>query len=444
MGIIETFFYMLKVIFNLAPCSIKTTVGRFLREYCLNNFAVAVYGRVLAIPPRIWSLVIIWVLLRGYTSLWAALVSTLRPVTPLEQAVALWPPSASWGLWLKRGLLSPWERWDTAWYLRILTEGYQFGNGADAFHPLFPWLAWPLTRMGLDSLLALMLVGNLSGLAFVILFERMAALDSTPVQAQTATRILLFFPVAFILFAPYNEGIFLFLSALTLFWARRRRWWWAAIAGGLSVLTRQQGLFLVFPFAWESWNAHEGGLRRALRNCRCWLALSSIPTGLAVWVFYRALVVGGTQLDFSSPCALVYSMLISPGAWQTGESHVVTWPWHALRLALLRFWANPDLDLAVNGVLSAAFVGAVLLAWPRLRASYRIYVLAIVLISFSYHTGTVHPYMGLPRHLFMAFPVFIALGQIAPSSWYHLLWVGGGFAGSCFLILLYVFNGWVP
>jgi hypothetical protein len=113
-------------------------------------------------------------------------------------------------------------------------------------------------------------------------------------------------------------------------------------------------------------------------------------------------------------------------------------------LALVHLWVKPDWDLAVNLVLSAAFVGAVLLAWPRLRASYRVYTLAMVLVSFSYHTGTVHPYMGLPRHLFMAFPVFIGLGQIALCSRWRLLWTGGGFAGSCFLILLYVLKAWVP
>jgi hypothetical protein len=328
--------------------------------------------------------------------------------------------------------------------LRILTEGYQFGNGTDAFHPLYPGLAWPLTCLGIDPLLALMIVGSLATLTFLLLFERMAALDSTPAQAQTASHLLLFFPVAFILFAPYTEGLFLLLSAVTLLWARRRRWWWAGIAGALAVLTRQQGLFLVFPFAWELWEAHEGDVRRVLRNWRCWLALGLIPTGLGLWVLYRALVIGGTQLNFSSPYALVYSMLISPSAGKVGASHVVTWPWHALRLALVHLWVKPDLDLAVNLVLSAAFVGSVLLAWPRLRASYRLYVLVMVLVSFSYHTGTVHPYMGLPRHLFVAFPVFIGLGQIALCSRLGLLWVGGGFAGSCFLIALYVLQGWIP
>jgi len=366
-------------------------------------------------------------------------------MTTLEQTVALWPPSAPWGQWLQRVLLAPWERWDTSWYLQILTEGYQFGNGTDTYHPLYPWLAWPLTCMGLDPLFALMLVGNLATLAFLFVFERMAALDSTPAQAQTASDLLLFFPMTFILFAPYNEGLFLLLSGLTFLWARRRRWWWAGTAGALAALTRQQGLFLVLPFAWEIWEAHRRDVRRVLRNWPCWLALALIPIGLGLWLSYRVLVIGGNQLNFSSPYALIYSIFISPSAWQAAASHIVTWPWNALRFALVHLWNKPDLDLAVNLVLSTAFVGAALLVWRRLRASYRVYVLAVVLLSFSYHTGTSHPYMGLPRHLFLAFPVFIGLGQITRFSRHRLLWIGGGgLAGSCFLISLYVLMAWVP
>ena len=50
------------------------------------------------------------------------------------------------------------------------------------------------------------------------------------------------------------------------------------------------------------------------------------------------------------------------------------------------------------------------LAWRYMRPSYRIYALAITLLAFSYHTGPLYPYMGLPRHLLLAFPVFIGLG----------------------------------
>lgn len=391
-----------------------------------------------------WQIIGFWGGLRGLLGLWAALVSELHPLTEVELAVALWPPIAPVGRWLERVLLAPWMRWDVEWYLRILTEGYQFGNGTDAFHPLFPWLALPLTSMGIHPLLALLFVASLSSAAFLLVFERLAALDVSPAAARTATQLLLFFPAAFVLFAPYTEGLFLLFAALMFWWARQRRWWWAGAAGALAVLTRQQGIVLIIPFVWELWEAHDHSIRDALRDWRGWLASGLIPGGLAAWALYRALVIGGMQFDFTSLYSLAYSMFIAPSAVNVVPAQVMIWPWQALQLALVRVWSEPDLDLLVNLVLAALFIGGVILAWRKLRPSYRVYVLLVTLISISYHTGYVHPYMGLPRHLFLAFPIFIGLGPRVQRLWQRLAIVGAGFAGICFLTMLYVLEAWVP
>ncbi|HEX7330911.1 MAG TPA: hypothetical protein VF290_05380, partial [Pyrinomonadaceae bacterium] len=53
-------------------------------------------------------------------------------------------------------------------------------------------------------------------------------------------------------------------------------------------------------------------------------------------------------------------------------------------------------------------------AWRGMRTSYRIYVVVITVVSFSFHTGmtpTGGAYLSLPRHLLLAFPVFIGLAS---------------------------------
>lgn len=53
-------------------------------------------------------------------------------------------------------------------------------------------------------------------------------------------------------------------------------------------------------------------------------------------------------------------------------------------------------------------------AWRYMRNSYRAYSLIIIRVAFGYHTGMLvsTPYMGLPRHLLLAFPVFIGLSTM--------------------------------
>jgi hypothetical protein len=98
----------------------------------------------------------------------------------------------------------------------------------------------------------------------------------------------------------------------------------------------------------------------------------------------------------------------------------------------------------IDLTLAAVFLVLLGLAWRGMRASYRIYVLAIVLVSLGYYTGPFYPYMGLPRHLLLAFPVLIGLAPRFRRPWLRLFALAGGVLGMLFLLLQYVIHGWVP
>src|SRR5438477_6584894 len=66
----------------------------------------------------------IWVFLRALSSLLAIFFSASRPITELENKIAVWPPAADIALWLNRVFLAPWLRWDANWYVHLLTTGY--------------------------------------------------------------------------------------------------------------------------------------------------------------------------------------------------------------------------------------------------------------------------------------------------------------------------------
>src|SRR5262249_17861631 len=101
-------------------------------------------------------------------------------------------------------------------------------------------------------------------------------------------------------------------------------------------------------------------------------------------------------------------------------------------------------DLVIDLTLGAGYLVLLGLAWRRLRISYRIYSLAIVALSLGYYTGPFYPYMGLPRHLLLACPVFICIGSVVRRPLPLVVLIVLGSLGMLFLLLQYVIEGWVP
>jgi hypothetical protein len=397
-----------------------------------------------SLREAVWPLLGLWALLRVFTVVWVSLASRAVPVTPREQAIPLWPPSFPFLPWLERATLAPWERWDTDFYLKIVERGYRIDDGTAQFHPLFPWLATPLAALGLSPLLALMLVSSAASAAMLVVFAQLARLDLGADEARWSTALFLFSPLAFALWAPYTEALFLLCAIACLLWARRGRWWFAGVAGAFAVLTRQQGVFLLLPLAVELWSAGGGHWRGALAAWRKWLALGLVPAGLLVWLVYRAVALGDLSPNWSDPQRLIYSVLISPSSAEVVPHQAFLPPWQALWLALTTFWRAPELSLAVDLMLGSVFVVLFAIAWPKMRWSYRIYAFAIACVSFGYHTGPYYPYMGLPRHLLLAFPVYIGLGAQIHTQRSRLFLITTGLVGILFALLLYTLRGWTP
>ena len=385
-----------------------------------------------------------WLGLRLLTSLAAAAFSSLRPLSPLEQALPAWPPAANLGRWLERVLAAPWLRWDAHWYARIVSAGYAAGDGTTNFHPLYAWLSTPLARLGLDPIASLLLTGSLATLGLLFVFLHLARLDLEPVPAWTALLALVTFPAAVVLFAPYAEGLFLLLAALALLLSRRGRPLAAGLAACLAALTHQLGVFLALPLAWQAWEAAGRSVRGLGRAWRALLAALAAPLGLAAWSAFRLFGLHEGRLDPSSLQALVYSALISPSAHRVVPLQAFVWPWQAASLIAVKLAQHPDADILVDLALGLAFLAALALAWRYLRPADRLYTAAVTLVSFCYSTGPVHPTMGLPRHLLAALPVFIGLGAALKRAWQRRLLLAVGLAGLILLTLLYVLEAWVP
>jgi Gpi18-like mannosyltransferase len=388
--------------------------------------------------------IILWILLRILTSIFAAIVSSIKPILPTEIMIPLLPPSAPIATWLERVFLSPWMRWDVEWYQRIVDQGYSAFDGTAQFHPLYPWLATPLARAGISPIFSLLIISSLAGLALFYFFFKLARFDLPPNDAFYALILFAFAPLSFILFAPYPEALFILLAVLSFFFARRKLWWLACLMSGLATMTRQQGIFLLIPVAWELWEDNNHQCKIFLNQWRDWLALILIPTGYVVWLIYRAFFLLDWQVNWSSFQEFIYSFLISPSSAQVVPIQQFIWPWQAIHLSLAKLFTHPDTDIWVNIVAGTIFLFLLALSWKKIRMSYRLYSMVITWISFSYYTGPVHPYMGLPRHLSLAFPVFIGLAAVINKPWLRLFSIGLCVIGISFFIFIYEINTWVP
>jgi hypothetical protein len=385
----------------------------------------------------------LWFILRVLTGLAITLFSPLFEYSEIERTVAFWPPAGNILVWLNRVLLAPWFRWDAVWFKRILTEGYIADNGTTSFHPLYPWFSWPLYRLGLDPGLSLLITSSLAALALFLIFYRLAALDLEPVDSWTALLLLATSPVAFILFAPYTESLFLLGTVLALYSMRQKRWGLVALFSFLATLTRQQGLFLSIPLAWWAWEASGKSLRGFKKAWPAWLATLAAPAALVVFAIYRIAYLHEGHLDFSSFQALIYSAIFSRANYKVVVGQAFRLPWDAMAIAISKIVHTGEINVIFNLLLGLGFAAAFILAWKHMNIAYRLYSITIVVISFSFTTGDIG-YMSLPRHLFVALPVFIGLAVAVRKPWQKQFLIASQLLVMMFLMLLYVLTSWIP
>jgi len=370
--------------------------------------------------------------------------SSLYPETDREQQIPIWPPTKPLNLWFERVWFAPFERWDTRSFEKIVVQGYSVDDGTAQFHPLFPWLARLFTMLGVSGLVSLSAVSLMSGTVLAVVLYIWSSLELAPRNGEKEFVLFLTSPFAFVLHLPYSESLFLLMTSLCFVLIRKRRWMWAGAAGALATLTRQQGLLLVVPLVIGLIKTYGCHLSEVRKSWKRWSAPIMIPLAYGGWIAYRAWVLRDLSPDFTSFVRFIYSVLISPSATKVVPEQTFMWPWQALIFALKKTVRSPDLDMMINFGLSALFLIFTLVAWRKMRLESKVFTIMIIVLSFGYSTGPVHPYMGLPRHLLLAIPVFVAFGKVINSFGGRLALMVSGVIGQMFIIMVFVLHVWVP
>jgi hypothetical protein len=314
--------------------------------------------------------------------------------------------------------INVWQRWDTAWYIKIASFGYSSQDGTIAYMPLFPALVGALGVLTGNYLLSALLISTLGALAvFILLFEVARTEGLTGEKPVFTVLFLGFFPSAFFLFTAYTDSLFLAFALGAWLAGRRGRWLLAGLLAGLATLTRLQGVILtpVLALLWLEQNAGFHLLlpatwRRSLSalHAPSWLSTLLPVLSFTSWTLYLRIAGLG-----SAPATLLKHWGIRTVP-----------PWTGVWLFIQRLMSNrlffiDFVDLAVLvGVLILLILGL-----RRVDPALSLYAWLSLTIFFMRGTPP-HLLDSFNRYLLTLFPVYLVLAKAHSRSLRVALWMG--------------------
>lgn len=313
--------------------------------------------------------------------------------------------------------LDVWARWDSAFYIRIVEDGYWFMPGQQssvAFFPLYPLLVSFLAPI-FGTLAAGVLVSNIFLLGALIFLYKLTELEFDAASAGRAVFYIAAFPTAFFFTAVYTESTFLFFTVSTMYFARKRLWAWAGLFGLLCASSRIVGVVIwgVVGLEWlrsHGWTlgtihkraAWENLLKALKLNWFSLAAICMIPLGLLSYMLFL-------NHEFGDPVAFSTTQ----SAW--GREMLGPWTiiWRDLTGLLGGDFLRGDIWWHVILDLTAYFavLGMAVIIWHRLGASYALYCIISIVIPSMSGTGS------LSRYALVIFPVFMMLGYWGRHQW---------------------------
>jgi len=303
------------------------------------------------------------------------------------------------------GILASWNHWDAANYVRIAQFGYQTPYDV-AFFPLFPLLIAAFAHVlgSWSYLLVGTIISNAALLGALFVIYQLAVETGGEQVAQRTLLYLCIFPTAFYFFAPYNESLFLLLTASTFLAMRQQRWWLAGLLGLLAALTRSAGILLVIPYMVELWTTRES-ITASRQNMLFRISpILLIPLGTALYAIY-CWHISGNPLDFI--------------AVQSHWGRHTTWPWQGIWQSLTEiFWYQPfgsfnEVHNLLDLSATLAFIALAIVGKNKLRASYSFWMgLALLYMILSPAIVALDPLESNQRFVLEMFPAFITLSML--------------------------------
>ncbi|HEY7416849.1 MAG TPA: mannosyltransferase family protein [Ktedonobacteraceae bacterium] len=335
------------------------------------------------------------------------------------------------------GLLSSWNHWDAANYVRIAQHGYQSIYDT-AFFPLFPLLiaaiAFPFGSWGYIA--AGMLISNLAFLGAMFVLYQLAA-DVAGEQAARRTLLYLaIFPTAFFFFAAYNESLFILLAAGSLLAMRRQQWLIAGLLGCLASLARSAGPILILPYLYELWLVRDSWRADIKKLLFSLGPVVLIPLGTAIYALY-CWKITGSPLAFASV--------------QDHWARHLNWPWQGFVQSIYELFIHQPFGsffqahIILDFGATIAFIALLIIGRSWIRTSYSLWAAVLFFyILLAPSTGQRDALISNQRFVLELFPAFIVLAILGlkyPRLHHVLMMLFPALLAT--LGILFVMNRWM-
>ena len=297
--------------------------------------------------------------------------------------------------------------WDTHWYLRIATHGYQTSTAGISthhsdfvFYPLLPAVMHIGWLTSSSPFLWGLVASNVAFLLGLVAFRALTEDRSSGRLADLSTWVLAFSPAAVYASLAYTDGILLGLATGAAVTAWRGKWWAATLLAAVSVLARPQGFLVAILVAMIAVTAPAvPGRVRAGRAALAVVPAVLVYVGFLAWMQFAR---GSWQLPFIGQRAWYRTSPGLPALKGIGSElhYVFTYPWSRAHLADYRvlYWTGPVRDLIMTLVMVALVWALIRVegSWRSIWVIFTVLALLVPLASGNFSSDTRFGLLAFP------------------------------------------------
>jgi len=278
--------------------------------------------------------------------------------------------------------------WDSGYYYSLAANWYPSSLAPIwAYFPLYPACIRLLGLLGLDLMVAGLLVSNIAGYVSIIMFQKVGSTYLDKSSLLSATALYFLSPYVFVFTSvSYSDSLFLLLSLMTWYAHIKGRDFNAAIFASLTALTRAYGLLILIPLGFDFFR------RRQFER----LGFLGLPIAtMAVWMYYGSFKTGSIFAPFTAQ-----SYWTSTIAVQIREGIrllLIDGDMRVFQL-LQRFWIA-----AIFGIMCITFIVWLCIRTWRTDRSLGVYSFTFLLAMILVVGTFIQNFISLPRYLSLVF-----------------------------------------